>query len=544
MDCRPSQRPWPRFSIGPIASIDYPVSNAAANSTRLSTARFATGFVRRYFILNPNDSWDRMRFFLSLASVLTLVGAVSAAPPNVLLIVADDLRTELGCYGSAAKTPHLDALAQRGVRFDRAYCQQAVCNPSRSSFLCGLRPDTLRLWNNGTHFRETNPDVVTLPQSFRANGYTTRCVGKIFHNWHTAEKGDRRSWSADEFLHYANHGDDRPQVKGELPENHATLADWNYGATTITECRDVPDEAYYDGRVAAEAAKVLKEVKDRPFFLAVGFWKPHAPFNAPKKYWDRYDRAALPKLDPARPKNGVDIAFHDSREVLLLPPKTRTPTAEQAAEMRHGYFANISYLDEQAGKVLASLTELGLDRNTIIVFLGDHGYHIGEHTLWGKTSCFEYDARVPLIVSTPNGRTGSTKSLSELVDLYPTLTDLCGLKTPNRLDGASLVPILKDPSKSVKTAAFTQHPRPAYFDRTPSKIPEAMGYSIRTATHRYTEWRAWKDGALIGAELYAHESDPTELTNLAGSPEHALELKTARDALHAQFPPLTPPAKR
>ncbi len=307
------------------------------------------------------------------------------------------------------------------MRFERAYCQQAVCNPSRSSFLSGQRPDTLHLWNNGTHFREKNPDVVTLPEHFKANGYTTRCVGKIFHNWHTREKGDRQSWSADEFLHYANHGDDKPQVKGVLPENLAKLADWNYGATTVTECRDVPDEAYYDGRVAVEAVKVLKEVKDKPFFLAVGFWKPHAPFNAPKKYWDLYDRGKLPKLDPARPKNAVDIAFHDSREVLLIPPKSRTPTPEQAAEMRHGCFANVSFMDAQVGKVLAALSETGLDKNTVVVFISDHGYHVGEHALWGKTACFEYDARVPMIFATPDGRPGAMKSLAELIDLFPTL---------------------------------------------------------------------------------------------------------------------------
>ena len=189
---------------------------------------------------------------------------------------------DLGCYGGAAKTPALDALAKRGVRFDAAYCQQAVCNPSRSSFLTGKRPDALRLWDNGTHFRDKNPDVMTLPLWFKERGYATRNVGKIFHNWHTKVKGDRRSWSADEFLHYAQHGDDMPQVKGELPPNRALPYGRDYGTVPLCECRDVADEAYYDGRVAAEAVRVLEEVKDKPFFLAVGFWKPHAPFNAPR----------------------------------------------------------------------------------------------------------------------------------------------------------------------------------------------------------------------------------------------------------------------
>lgn len=478
-----------------------------------------------------------------LAAAVCLAAPAFAAKPNVLLVVADDLRVELGCYGSVAKTPHLDALAKQGTRFTRAYCQQAVCNPSRSSFLSGKRPDTLHLWNNGTHFRELNPDVVTLPQHFKANGYTTRCFGKIFHNWHTKEKGDRRSWSADEFLHYANHGDDTPQVKGDLPPNTADRTPWKYGNTAMTECRDVPDEAYYDGRVAAEAIRALGEVKGEPFFLAVGFWKPHAPFNAPKKYWDLYDRAKLPELNPARPKNAVEIAFHDGREILGVPPNSRTPTVEQAAEMRHGYFANISYMDAQVGRVLAALDELKLRESTVVVFVSDHGYHIGEHTLWAKTSCFEYDAHVPLIVAPPGGKAATTDSLAELVDLFPTLADLCGLKPPAEFDGTSLVPVLTDPKKSVKPAAFSQHPRPAYFDRTPSKTPEAMGYSVRTATHRYTEWRAWEDGKLIGAELYDHTADPIELNNVIGSAD-AAALKAARAELRKQFPADVPPCKR
>lgn len=488
-------------------------------------------------------------FCLSLASGLLCVAAapaLAAERPNVLFIVADDLRVELGCYGSAAKTPNLDALAARGVRFDRAYCQQAVCNPSRSSFLTGRRPDTLHLWVNGTHFREKNPDVMTLPLWFKENGYETRCVGKIFHNWHTKEKGDRRSWSADEFLHYANHGDDAPLVTGDLPPNLALDIGRDYGKVPLCERRDVPDEAYYDGRVAAEAVNTLAALKDKPFFLAVGFWKPHAPFNAPKKYWDLYDPKTLPPFDPARPKDAPEVAFHDSREVLGIPPKQIKPTAEQAREMRRGYFANISYMDAQVGRVLKALDELKLRDRTLIVFVSDHGYHIGEHTLWGKTSCFEFDARVPLIVSTPGIKTAvkGTDALVELIDLFPTLTELCGLKAPAGLEGVSLVPALNNPAKAVKSAAFTQHPRPAYFDRTPTGIPDAMGYSARTVAGRYTEWRDWTTGKLLGAEYYRHADDGAELTNRFNEAKGSEELKAARRALHAQFPPEIPPAKR
>ncbi|MEO6740296.1 MAG: sulfatase, partial [Chthoniobacteraceae bacterium] len=340
-----------------------------------------------------------------LAHFCGTAASAATAQPNVLFIVADDFRAELASYGSPAITPNLDRLAKRTLQFDRAYAQQAVCNPSRSSFLTGRRPDTLKIWNNGTHFREVNPDVMTLPLWFREHGYDTRCVGKIFHNWHTKVHGDPRSWSAPEFLHYANHGDDDAQVKGELPPNLAkTVTGFGYAKNGICECRDVPDEAYFDGRVAAEAVRMLGEVKAKPFFLAVGFWKPHAPFNAPKKYWDFYDREKLPPLDEhnaGRPVGAPDIAFHQSTEVLGPVKNQKRPTPEQAAEMRHGYFANISYMDAQLGKVLDALDASGVADRTIVTFVADHGYHIGEHTLWGKTSNFELDARVPFFIGTP-----------------------------------------------------------------------------------------------------------------------------------------------
>jgi iduronate 2-sulfatase len=459
--------------------------------------------------------------------------------------MADDFRAELASYGSPALTPNLTRLAKRGLQFDRAYCQQAVCNPSRSSMLTGRRPDSLKIWNNGTHFRDgaAGPDVMTLPLWFKEHGYTSRCVGKIFHNWHTVVRGDPRSWSAPEFLHYANHGDDTPQVIGTLPPNLTTNAARSYGKVPLCECRDVPDDAYYDGRVAAEAVRVLAEVKDRPFFLAVGFWKPHAPFNAPKKYWDLYDRAKLPPLDPRRPERAPDIAIHDSREVLGISPHRMEVTPEVAAEMRHGYFANISFLDAQLGKVLDALDRSGVADRTIITFVGDHGYHIGEHTQWGKTSNFELDARVPFFIATPGSKHAGrrTNSFAELVDLFPTLVELCALPKPPGLEGASLVPVLNDPSKSVKPAAFTQHPRPAYYDREPSKQPVAMGVSVRTALVRYTEWRDWKTGGTIARELYEAADEPAETRNLANDPRLAQSQREAEALLRAQFPPTPHP---
>ncbi len=482
------------------------------------------------------------RLALALCAAPFLCVSVFAATPrlNVLFVMADDFRPELASYGSPAVTPNLNRLAKRAVQFDRAYAQQAVCNPSRSSLLTGRRPDTLRIWNNGTHFRELNPDVMTLPLWFKQNGYTTRCTGKIFHNWHTKEHGDPRSWSAPEFLHYANHGDDDAQVSGPLPPNLAqTTTGFGYAKNGLCECRDVPDEAYYDGRVAAEAVRVLAEVKEKPFFLAVGFWKPHAPFNAPKKYWDPYDRAKLPPLDARRPVGAPDIAFHQSTEILGPVAKQRPFTPAQAAEVRHGYFANISYMDAQLGKVLDALDRSGVADRTVIVFVADHGYHLGEHTQWGKTSNFEYDAGVPFFIGAPgqqfaNGKT--TRCLAELLDLFPTLVDLCGLPKPPELEGTSLVPTLIQPNRFVKTAAFTQHPRPAYYDREPEKQPKAMGVSVRTARVRYTEWRDWKSGDVIARELYDNAQEPAELQNRVDDSQFTKAQHEAEALLRKQFP--------
>ncbi|SKB01198.1 iduronate 2-sulfatase [Prosthecobacter debontii] len=426
---------------------------------------------------------------------------------NVLFIAADDLRNDLGCYGHAlVKTPHLDRLAQRGVVFDKAYCQQAVCNPSRASIMTGRRLDSLRVWDLPTHFRQNAPDIVTLPQHFKNNGYFTQNIGKIFHNWIHEIQGDPESWSVPAVMHFANHGADKPEVTGELPPNSAQ--------DPKCECRDVPDEAYFDGRVAGLAVKALGELKkqEKPFFLAVGFWKPHSPFNAPKKYWDLYKREEVPMpKNPDWPEGAPRIAWHNSREILS--DKQRQLTPEAVREIRHGYLANISYMDAQIGRVLEELDRQGLTEKTIIVFWSDHGYHLGEQTLWAKTSNFELDARVPLIIATPKGVTAGQKtaSLAELMDLYPTLTELCGLPAPSGVEGVSLTPILADTSASVRDAALSQHPRPAYY----KGAPDAMGYTLRSATHRYTEWRDWKTGQTVATELYDHQTDPDETRNIA-----------------------------
>jgi iduronate 2-sulfatase len=447
---------------------------------------------------------------------------------NVLFIAADDLRKDLGCYGDTlVRTPNLDRLASRGLVFNRAYCQQALCNPSRASLLTGRRVDALRLWDLRTHFRDTMPEVVTLPQHFKDNGYFTQNIGKIFHNWVHELQGDPVSWSVPAVMHFARHDSDTPVTDGPLPPNLA--------ADSRCECRDVPDEAYFDGRVALLAVEALRERKaaGKPFFLAVGFWKPHAPFNAPKRYWDLYRREEVPlPRNPDWPRDAPRVAWHNGRELLGEPARELTP--EAIREMRHGYLANISYLDAQIGKLLDELARLQLTDQTIIVFWSDHGFHLGEHSLWAKTSNFELDARVPLIIATPKTKTAgkTTESLAELMDLYPTLVELCGLPKVKGLEGVSLVPVLSSHRKSVRAAALTQHPRPAYYQGA----PEAMGYSVRTDRFRYTEWRDWASGQIIARELYDHRLDPHETRNIAGDPRRARDVaKNAR-----QFDRLNP----
>ena len=478
-----------------------------------------------------------MRYLLTFAACFCLgMTGVEAEQPNVLFIAVDDLRVELGCYGSAhVKSPNIDRLASQGTLFERAYCQQTVCNPSRASLLAGLRPDALRVWDLPTHFRQNRPDVVTLPQLFKKSGYHAQCVGKIFHNWRQDDwKGDAVSWSVPSVLHYNSHGNDKPKVEGEVPPN---LASGKGG----TECRDVPDNAYFDGRVAETAIDTLRKVSkgDKPFFLAVGFWKPHTPFNAPKKYWDLYDRGTIPVPQHTTPPTDVpDIALTSSRY------RGGVDSAE-LREMHRGHLAAISYLDAQVGRLLGELDALGLRENTIIVFWSDHGLHLGEHGLTRKTTAFELDARVPLIISTPTHKPGQrTDALVELLDLYPTLTDLCKLDASSELEGVSLTPLLNDPSRNVKGVALTQTPRPNY---PRGELPKVMGYSIRTERYRYTEWRDFRTGKVQARELYDHSSDPLEMTNIAGSvdrkttvAELGLQLdKVVRRAPHPVTNPLS-----
>jgi iduronate 2-sulfatase len=461
--------------------------------------------------------------FLLAAAALALtfpvrLGAAAAttARPNVLFIAADDLRTDLGSYGHReAKTPHLDALARRGMVFERAYCQQAVCNPSRASMLTGRRPDTIKVWDLQRHFRETLPDIVTLPQHFKQHGYTTVGIGKLFHN----QSGPRQpkfpfedppSWS-------------RPSI-------HAVGAHWQDWVVPgdpsgpkakggAMQCLDVPDNAYFDGKIADEACAALREFgrTGGNFFLGVGFWKPHLPFNAPKKYWDLYDRAQLAPPTPEQmPAGAPAVAHHRSAELRNYDgiPKQGPLSRELIAELRHGYLAGISFLDAQVGRVLAELRRAGLEDNTIVVFWSDHGFHLGEHDLWGKTSNYELDARVPLIVAAPGVRGNArTAALVELIDVYPTLAELARLPAPAGVDGRSFAANLRDPARRGRDFAVTQHPQPFHGQKSTH-----MGYTLRTARHRYVEWRDLATGAVAARELYDLVAEPTERTNRIDDP--------------------------
>ncbi|MFT5051327.1 MAG: iduronate 2-sulfatase, partial [Chlamydiales bacterium] len=418
----------------------------------------------------------------------------ASAKPNVLFISIDDLRPELECYGAERMhTPNLDSFAASSLRFTRAYCQQALCNPSRSSYLTGARPETTRIQGQKEVFRDTMPDVVTLPQHFKANGYTCLSMGKVFHG----NRLDARSWSEEEYL------PDRKLIYAG--EENRTLNRPRKKAR-VTESEDVADNVYRDGLVADRAIEALERLKDEPFFLALGFFKPHLPFAAPKRYWDMYPPGSieLPK-DMSAPLGAVIFGMHDSHEIrqYMDAPDSGAFSDEFMLRLLHGYLACTSYVDAQVGRVLDALPGLGLSDNTIVVIFGDHGFYLGDHGMWGKSGTFETAARVPLMIRAPGKSKGGSTSaaLVELVDLYPSLCELAGLPLPTHLEGLSFAPLLSDPAQSWKKAAFTYHPS-----------GPVEGASLCNDRWRFTSWRTLGPGGKeVSRELYDHESDPLEM---------------------------------
>jgi iduronate 2-sulfatase len=445
----------------------------------------------------------RLLFFLACLPVAI---TTAAEKPNVLLLCVDDLKPVLGCYGDAhAKTPHLDALAARGLRLDRAYCNQAVCSPSRNALMTGLRPQTLGIYELSTNFRKARPEAITVAQHFQAAGYRTEALGKIFHVGH-GNTEDEASWTVPPF---------KPKTPQYLdPENNApntpeAKAKELRGAPT--ESADVPDEAYPDGQIALEAVKRIEaaKAKDEPFFLAVGFLKPHLPFVAPKKYWDLHDPATLPMPGRDTPPDGApDYAPQFGGELRRYKdiPGGREPLGDELTRhLIHGYYAATSYMDSCAGKVLNALAANGLADNTIVVLWGDHGWHLGDHGMWCKHTNYEHAARIPLIVALP-GKTGtSSTALVETVDLYPTLAELAGLPAPEGLDGKSFAALLDDPMANHRDHAIHVYPR-----------NDLLGRAIRTDRYRLVEWKKPGSAAETAVfELYDYESDPDETKNLA-----------------------------
>ncbi|MEM6689737.1 MAG: sulfatase [Planctomycetota bacterium] len=444
-------------------------------------------------------------------------------PLNVLFIASDDMRPELGCYGADhVRSPNLDRLAARGTTFLRAYCQQAVCSPSRSSLMTGLRPDTIRIWDLATHFRDNTPDVVTLSQHFKQHGYHAERLGKIYHTGH-GNYDDKFSWSRSvKYPRASRYGPDGnahlKRLLAEAKANGIDLKDTRLRPRGLPwEAPDIADNQLTDGKTTENAIKLLRELKDQPFFLAVGYLNPHLPFVAPKKYWDLYEPSSLKLADnPYAPQGAPNFAMTSWGELRKYHgiPERGALTDAQARSMIHGYYAAISYVDAQVGRLLDELNRLGLVENTIIVFWGDHGWKLGEHGGWCKHTNFELDARVPLIFSMPGQQAAGQTSdaLVEFVDVYPTLCDLANLPLPNGLEGLSAAPLLDEPDLAWKRAAFSQYPRSSGGKRL-------MGYSMRTDRYRFTRWENRNDpDDVVAIEVYDHANDPAENVNIATDP--------------------------
>lgn len=514
------------------------------------------------------ENWIRKSIsFATLSGVLPVMAIAASAAgeanenassqkKNVLMIAVDDLKPLLGCYGDPlAKTPNIDRLAAKGALFTSAYCQQAVSAATRASLFTGWCPDRTRVWDLKTLIRSQNPDVVTLPQYFKENGYTVAGIGKIYDPRSVDKKSDERSWSQPymDFEEYLNADYGKPVMsqyqdketrklynkyrkeakeKGINKKNEVEKYIQKFIKPT-TECASIPDNAYADGAVADGAVKFLNDNQsDRPFFLAVGFKKPHLPFCAPQKYWELYERQNIPLAAfRKRAAGSPAFAYHNCGELQSysdIPSiisfsdidNVKIPD-DKARELIHGYYACISYMDAQVGKVLDALEKSGEMNNTIIVLWGDHGWHLGDHGLWNKHTNFEQATHVPMLIINPAGKGRKVEAPVEFLSIYPTLCDLSGLAKPSGLDGISLAAMVKDgkADAGMKSYAVSQYPRVG-----------KMGYSIRDSRYRYTVWVDWQNRKLntdkvIAEELYDYEKDPNETINVASEAEYAGAMK-------------------
>ncbi len=445
------------------------------------------------------------------------VAAAADAPReklNVLFIASDDLNNRLACYGDkTVRSPNIDRLAARGMRFNRAYCQYPLCNPSRSSFLTGLRPDTTGVVDNQVQFRKNIPDVVTLPELFRKNGYYVARVGKLYHygvpgGIGTSGLDDPQSWQ--EVVN------PRGRDKDDEDKIFSIRPGTGFGATLSWLAADGADAEQTDGHGATAAIKLLEEHAAEPFFLAVGFYRPHTPYVAPKSYFGLYPLDTVPLVsEPADDRADIPPL------ALTVKPPNYSLSEELQRQAIEAYFASITFMDAQVGRLLDALDRLKLADKTVVVFMSDHGYHLGEHGLWQKMTLFEESARVPIVISAPGMKAAGQgcDRLIESIDVYPTVAELCGLKGPAELEGRSARPLLDDPAQPWKKGAYTQVNRQG----------GAVGRSVRSERYRYTEW----DEGRQGAELYDHETDPHEFKNLASEPAQAEVVKEHRALLRA-----------
>jgi iduronate 2-sulfatase len=456
--------------------------------------------------------WFLLALLSLLVSASTTLNATESQKetrhPNVLLICIDDLKPRIGCYGDPlAQTPSMDRLAKRGVLFERAYCNQAVCSPSRNALLVGLRPQSLGIYDLPTNFRKGSPNAVSLPQHFKANGYFTQSFGKIFHVGH-GNTDDAASWSTESY---------KPKGRNyQLADNQKAVNSKDGTKAAAFESADAPEELYNDWNIAQAAIEAMteKSKSDQPWLMAVGFLKPHLPFVSPKKYWDLYDPNKIelaayqqaPDGAPAyAPQNSGELRAYSN-----MP--NQGPIADSLQrELIHGYLASVSFTDHQIGRLLSRLDQLGLTESTIVVLWGDHGWHLGDHGMWCKHSNYEQATRIPVIVSAPGKAQGAaSKSMIESVDIYPTLCELAGIDTPSMLDGKSFAGVLDKPSQSHRDHTIQVYPR------SKQGVGQVLGRSIRTDRYRLVQWKAWDAPEQSSDwELYDYQTDPLETKNLA-----------------------------
>ncbi len=467
---------------------------------------------------------------LLMAVVAPLLAAEKSL--NVLFVVSDDLCPRLGCYGDALmKSPNIDRLAARGVRFERAYCQFPLCNPSRASFLTGLRPDSTGVFENSTQFRKNVPDHVTLGQRFQKGGYFVARVGKLYHYGVPAQIGtdgldDPPSWQE----RINPRGRDKDDEEKIFTLNPKAKGPARFGGTLSWLAADGEDAEQTDGKSAAATIKLMEQHHDKPFFIACGFFRPHTPYVAPKKWFEMYplDKIKLPVLAPNYKEGVPEPAFLSSKK------EQENISDDLRKQAIQAYHASTSFMDAQVGQLLDGLDRLKLTDKTIVVFFSDHGYHLYEHGLWQKMSLFENSARVPLVISVPGSKQAGQvcRRTVELIDLHSTLADLCGLPAPSNLDGKSLKPLLDNPKAEWDKPALTQVTRGTPTQtNAPTTKPSVVGRSIRTEQYRFTEWNSGDKGI----ELYDHDSDPGELKNLANDAAHAATVATMRKELRSRY---------